>query len=55
MNIGQKYRRTIKVLCPLLGYSRQSYYQGIKALQKEALDAKIIIQQVIKHSKHNQK
>ena len=49
MNIGQKYRRSIKVLCSLLGLSRQSYYQQNKALQQEAFDGELIVQQVIKY------
>jgi transposase InsO family protein len=55
MNIGQKYRRHIQVLCSLLGYSRQSYYQGQKVIEEEVLHAEVIVQEVIKHRATQQK
>jgi len=33
----------------LLGYSRQSYYQGIKFTQRKAYEAEIIISEVLRH------
>jgi putative transposase len=47
MNIGQKNSRSIKVLCSLLGHSRQGYYKACKGIEKGALEAELIIQQVI--------
>jgi len=47
MNTGQKNSRSIKVLCSLLGHSRQSYYKACKAVEKEALEAELVIQQVV--------
>lgn len=38
----------------LLGYSRQSYYQGIKFIQRKAFEADIIIEEVLRYRK-NQK
>ena len=36
----------------LLGYSRQSYYQGIKFIQRKAFEADIIIEEVLRYRKH---
>jgi putative transposase len=36
------------VLCSLSGYSRQAYYQHLQAVQKEALQVELIIQQVVR-------
>ena len=36
----------------LLGYSRQSYYQGVKYIQQKAFDADIIIEEVLLYRKH---
>ena len=47
MNVGQKNRRSISILCSLLGYSRQSFYQGCKVREEEALQCELIIQQVL--------
>ena len=33
----------------LLGYSRQSYYQGIKFIQKKAYESDIVIEEVLRH------
>jgi|ERR1019366_1108688 hypothetical protein len=41
-------RRIIAQLCLLLGYSRQAYYQGIKAVQREILESEIITQEVLR-------
>ena len=35
----------------LLGYSRQSYYQGIKFIQQKAYQADVIIEEVLRHRK----
>lgn len=39
----------------LLGYSRQSYYQGIKFIQKKAYQADVIIEEVLRHRKHQKR
>ncbi|MFO0487466.1 MAG: hypothetical protein ACK5ZY_04235 [Cyclobacteriaceae bacterium] len=33
----------------LLGYSRQSYYQGISYIQQKAYEADIIIEEVLRY------
>jgi putative transposase len=35
----------------LLGYSRQSYYQGIKYIQRKAFEADVIIEEVLRYRK----
>lgn len=47
MNIGQSESRNINALCSLLGYSRQAYYQYIRAVEKEVLQHDLLIQEVI--------
>ena len=47
MNVGQNNGRSIKQLCSLLGYSRQSFYQGQRAIEKQALQEELIIQEVL--------
>ncbi|TAE01458.1 MAG: IS3 family transposase [Bacteroidetes bacterium] len=39
----------------LLGYSRQSYYQGIKYIQQKAYQADIIIDEVLRYRKHQKR
>lgn len=39
----------------LLGYSRQSYYQGIKYIQQKAFEADIIIDEVLRYRKHQKR
>ena len=39
----------------LLGYSRQSYYQGIKFIQQKAYEADIIIGEVLRYRKHQKR
>ena len=47
----QSEPRCINVLCLLLGYSRQSYYQGLKFIQKKAFESDIIIEEVLRYRK----
>jgi putative transposase len=47
MNVGQKRSRQIGLLCSLLGYSRQAYYQQIKAVEQQRFEHELIIQQVL--------
>ncbi len=47
MNIWQSESRSINLLCSLLGYSRQSFYQFKKATEIEALQHGLILQEVI--------
>ena len=46
MNVGQSESRSINILCSLLGYSRQSYYQFQKAAEIQALHHDLILQKV---------
>lgn len=39
----------------LLGYSRQSYYQGIKFIQQKAYEADVIIAEVLRYRKHQKR
>jgi len=39
----------------LLGYSRQSYYQGIQFIQQKAYEADIIIDEVLRYRKHQKR
>lgn len=47
MNIGQSESRSINLLCSLLGYSRQSYYQFQIQKQQEALEHDLVLQKVL--------
>ena len=39
----------------LLGYSRQSYYQGVKFIQQKAYETDIIIEEVLRYRKHQKR
>ena len=39
----------------LLGYSRQSYYQGVKYIQQKAYEADIIMEEVLRYRKHQKR
>lgn len=39
----------------MLGYSRQSYYQGIKYIQQRAYESEIIIEEVLRHRKQQKR
>ena len=39
----------------LLGYSRQSYYQGVKYIQQKAYESDIIIEEVLRYRKHQKR
>lgn len=41
--------RCVNELCLLLGYSRQSYYQGKKYIQKKCYESEIIIEEVLRY------
>ena len=43
--------RCVNELCSLLGYSRQSYYQGKKCIQQKAYESDIIIEEVLRYRK----
>jgi hypothetical protein len=47
MKAEEQHRRSLTVLCSLSGYSRLAYYQHIHAVQKEAYQSELIIQQVL--------
>lgn len=51
----QSEPRCVKELCSLLGYSRQSYYKGIKFIQQKAFEADIIIEEVLRYRKHQKR
>ena len=39
----------------MLGYSRQSYYQGVKFVQQKSYEADIIIEEVLRYRKHQKR
>jgi transposase InsO family protein len=47
MKIGQVEKRSVNTLCSLLGYSRQSFYQYRQQKEEEALQADLLLQEVI--------
>jgi putative transposase len=47
MNVSKRESRSITVLCSLLGYTRQAYYQHKKQLEKESLQHDLLINQVL--------
>lgn len=47
--------RCVNELCLLLGYSRQSYYQGIKFIHRRAYESDIIIDEVLRYRKHQKR
>ena len=48
MRVEQVEPRTLAQLCSLLGYSRQSYYQGNQESEKHVLGAELVIQEVLR-------
>jgi len=47
MSIGQRESRSISLLCSLLGYSRQAFYQFKQESEQEALQHDLIVQKVL--------
>ncbi len=47
MNVGQRKGRKISILCSLLGYSRQAYYQQKRTQEQSVLEDELVIQQVL--------
>lgn len=47
--------RCVNELCLLIGYSRQSYYQGIKFIHRRAYESDIIIEEVLRYRKHQKR
>ncbi|MBP6731776.1 MAG: IS3 family transposase [Chitinophagales bacterium] len=54
MSVEQVEPRSLAQLCSLLGYSRQAYYQGNQANEKQILGSELIIQEVM-HIRTSQK
>ncbi len=52
MNVGRRRGRKISLLCSLLGYSRQAYYQQKQAQERTVLEQDLIIQQVLTLRSH---
>ncbi len=55
MNVGQRRGRKISLLCSLLGYSRQAYYQQKHAQERTVLEQELIIQQVLSIRSHQKR
>lgn len=49
--VEQSEPRSVNTLCLLLDYSRQSYYQGLKYIQRKAFESVIIIEEVLRYRK----
>jgi putative transposase len=48
MRIEQEEPRYIAKLCSLLGYSRQTYYQGLREREREGLVIELLIQEIMR-------
>ena len=46
MKVGESERRSLSVLCPLLGYSRQAYYQHFRECESSAFGAELVLGEV---------
>lgn len=55
MNVEQREPRNISVLCSLLGYSRQGYYQHCKAQERQALQEELLLQEVLRIRKQQKR
>ena len=47
MKVGQSEKRSLLLLCRLLGYSRQAYYGHFKVCEHEAIGAELVVQEVV--------
>ena len=55
MIIGQNKPRHIQMLCSVLGYSRQAFYQYMKEAEKQAFGDELVIQKVLAIRKRQKK
>ena len=46
MKIVQSEKRSLSMLCRLLGYTRQAYYQRTRELEKEVFEGEMLLQEV---------
>lgn len=46
MKVGESERRSLSVLCPLLGYSRQAYYQHFRECESSAFGSELVLGEV---------
>jgi len=46
--VGESDGGSLSTLCPLLGYSRQAYYQRRRSVEKEIFEGELVIQEVIR-------
>lgn len=46
--VGESEGRGLSTLCPLLGYSRQAYYQRKRSIEKEVFEGELLVQEVIR-------
>jgi transposase InsO family protein len=50
MTVGESGKgRSLNVLCGLLGYTRQAYYKRKRRMEGKAMEAELVIQEVIRH------
>ena len=49
MKVGESEKRSLSVLCPLLGYSRQAYYQHFRESESSAFGSELVLQEVGRH------
>lgn len=46
--MGESEARSLSTLCPLLGYSRQAYYQRRISIEKDVFEGELLIQEVLR-------
>lgn len=46
--VGESDGGCLSTLCPLLGYSRQAYYQRRRSIEKEVFEGELLVQEVIR-------
>ena len=46
MKVGEGEKRSLSVLCPLLGYTRQAYYQHFRECESSAFGAELVLREV---------
>lgn len=46
MKVGESEKRSLSVLCPLLGYSRQAYYQHFRECESSAFGSELVLGEV---------
>ena len=48
MKVGESEKRSLSVLCLLLGYTRQAYYGHFRECERDAAGAELVVQEVLR-------